>query len=217
MNDIFFISFDESNSEQNWNRLLKLHPSAQRVHGINSISESHLECNRLAKTERFWTVDGDNWLLKSIPKEVIGTQELLVYMTVDPIDQYVCASGGIKSWRKDCFINTDMTKGDFSMHATNTIGCVGEILSIHKYDVTPYESWKHTFRQTVKTLSGIIPASSLYQNVARMEKHKTLNLWSYRGFIEGKDYVAKCNGDFNKINLINDYQWLKEKFNVSCN
>ena len=61
--NIFFISFNESNQETNWARVLDLHPDAIRLHGIKGIDKVNLACNELCSTENFWTVDGDNWLL----------------------------------------------------------------------------------------------------------------------------------------------------------
>jgi hypothetical protein len=60
----------------------------------------------------------------------------------------------------------------------------------------------------VKSFSGIISHEALELNLINMQKHKDLNQYSYRGYLDAKEYVKSCNGDFNKINLINDYDWL---------
>ena len=64
--DIFFMSFRESNAEENWLRTKELHPKAIRLHGIQGIDQIHLLCNQLSKTEFFWTIDGDNYLTKPL-------------------------------------------------------------------------------------------------------------------------------------------------------
>jgi len=60
----------------------------------------------------------------------------------------------------------------------------------------------------VKCFSGIISKDKLQENIQILEKHKNLNIWSYQGYLDAKKYVEECDGNFDKINLINDYDWL---------
>lgn len=206
--DIFFISYRESNAEENWKRLLSFHPNAKRIHGIQGISDAHMVCNQLCKTNKFWTVDGDNWLLKELPKVVDSNCDLVYFNALDPIDGQLSSIGGVKLWTKNSIINDNMSKGDFCKFATKNSFVIQNTLSEHRYNSTPFESWCHAFRHMVKCFSGIISHEKLQQNIDIMEKHKTLDKWSYRGYLDAKKYVERCNGDFDKINLINDYDWL---------
>lgn len=206
--DIFFISYRESNAEENWQRLLSFHREAQRIQNVQGISNSHLLCNHLCKTNKFWTIDGDNWLLQKLPRDVSENVGLVYFNSIDPIDGVVGSIGGIKLWTKDSIINDNMSKGDFCKYATETSVVVNKTLSEHRYNATPFESWQHSFRHMVKCFSGIITQKVLQQNIDKMEKHKDLDIWSYRGYLDAKKYVEECNGDFDKINLINDYDWL---------
>jgi len=206
--DIFFISYKESNAEENWERIKSLHPNANRIHGVDGISNAHMECNRLSKTDKFWTIDGDNWLLQKLPRTVAGNFDLLYFNSIDPVDGVTSSIGGVKLWTKDCIINDNMSKGDFCKYATKTSNVIQKTLSEHRYNATPFESWQHTFRHMVKCFSGIIPHNVLQKNIDVIEKHKDLDIWSYRGYLDAKKYVEECNGDFDKINLINDYNWL---------
>lgn len=211
MYDVFFICYKESNREENWQRLLEFHGNARKISGITGISEAHVLCNELSTTDRFWTVDGDNWLLGPLEIQEDYPQDLLFFNAVDPIDRTVSSIGGVKLWRKSSFINKDMSKGDFCKHATSTSMLVQKTLSIHKYDNTPQEAWQHTFRHMVKCFSGIIGMECLPLNIKLKEQHRDLNKYSYQGYLDAKKYVDECNGDFEKINLINDYTWLNSK------
>ena len=206
--DIFFISYRESNAEENWKRVKSLHSDAQRVHGISGIDDAHMECNRLSKTDRFWTIDGDNWLLEELPKTVTRNFDLIYYNSIDPIDGTTSSIGGVKLWMKDSIMNNNMSNGDFCKYATKTSDVIQKSLSEHRYNATPFETWQHSFRHMVKCFSGIITQTVLQPNIDKMEKHKDLDIWSYRGYLDAKKYVEECNGDFDKINLINDYDWI---------
>ena len=209
--DIFFISYRESNAEQNWERLISLHPESRRIQNITGIDTAHMKCNELCTTAKFWTVDGDNWLLERIPdkNDILDYPfDLVKFNSIDPIDGIIGSVGGIKLWTKNGIVNNNMSKGDFCNHATKSYTNLSKVLSEHRYNVTPLESWRHSFRHMVKCFSGIITHKVLQKNIDIIEKHKTLNVWSYRGYLDAKEYVEFCNGDFDKINLINDYDWL---------
>jgi hypothetical protein len=211
MYDVFFICYDETNREENWQRVLELHPEATKVDGVKGISDSHMRCNQLSSTPYFWTIDGDNWLLEKLDAPQRIKHDLIFFWAIDCIDKEVSTIGSVKLWKKNSMTNTDMSKGDFCKNATNTMSTERKTLSIHKYNNTPYEAWRHTFRHMVKCYSGIISPLALDVNLRNMEIHKTANYYSYRGYLDAKKYVEECAGDFNKINLINDYDWLKSK------
>jgi hypothetical protein len=209
--DVFFISYDESNREENWKRVLEFHPHAKQISNIKGISDAHIKCNKLSSTRYFWTIDGDNWLLKKLTAPEVINHPLTFFQATDCIDQSISSVGSVKLWKKHSFINNDMSKGDFCKYATKSSVLVEKVFSIHKYDASPYEAWRHTFRHTVKCITGILPQASVDGYLLNIEKHKDLNHHSYRGYLDGKEYAKECAGDFTKINLINDFDWLKSK------
>lgn len=208
--DVFFICYDESNQDKNWQRVLEFHPDATKVR-VKGISEAHMLCNALADTERFWTVDADNWLLQPLKFSTNIDVDLVFFNAKDGIDGTLSTIGGVKLWKKDSIVNPNMSKGDFSKNATRTSNTCMDLLSIHEYNSTPYETWRHSFRHNVKVLSGIIPKEAMIANQKRVERHKHLDINSYRGYLDAKEYVKECAGDFDKLKLINNYDWLKLK------
>ena len=42
MYDIVFISYQEPNADENYNKLLKRFPLAKRVHGVKGIHQAHI-------------------------------------------------------------------------------------------------------------------------------------------------------------------------------
>ena len=61
--DVVFISYKESNAEENWQRVLEKAPWAQRVDGVEGIFNAHQAAAKLSTTDMFYVVDGDAWLL----------------------------------------------------------------------------------------------------------------------------------------------------------
>ena len=57
--DIIFISYNEPNADENYNRLLQKFPKAKRVDKIKGIHQAHIKAAEIANSEMFWAVDGD--------------------------------------------------------------------------------------------------------------------------------------------------------------
>jgi hypothetical protein len=217
--DIFFISFNESNQEINWARVLELHPDAIRLHGIKGIDRVHLTCNDLCSTENFWTVDGDNWLLEELIWDVDVPADLLLFNALDPLSGLPTNLGGVKLWKKDSIVNKDMSKGDFCLNATAKKMSLRKVFSRTDYNYTPYEAWKTAFRHCVKLLSPIFKARpNLNYANAYLEQWRSYGAldnginnaqWAYQGYLDAEQYVNSLEND---IHNINNYEWLRNHF-----
>ena len=222
--NIFFISFNESNQEKNWARILELHPTAIRIHGVIGIDRVHLACNDLCNTECFWTVDGDNWLLEELVWDVENPADLLMFNAIDPINNLSTNLGGVKLWKKDSIINKDMSKGDFCLNATAKKISLRKVFSRTDYNNTAYEAWKTAFRHCVKILSPIFKSRpSLSYADAYLEQWKNCNKldnginnagWAHQGYLDAVKYTEDTAND---IHNINNYEWLKNYFNEQHN
>lgn len=217
MFDVFFISFRESNAEENWQRLLELHPNAKRLHGVKGIDTVHLACNSLCSTEWFWTVDGDNYLLKELLYDVANAPDpLLMFQAIDPLSGQHTTLGGVKLWKKDSIINTNMSKGDFCLNATASKWCEQDVFSETRFNATPYETWKTSFRHCVKLLSSILEnrykADSKQRYLDNWDNCQNFNSknseWAYRGYLDAIEYVKQEM----PLQLINDYDMLEKFF-----
>lgn len=62
MYDVIFLSYDEPNANENFDRLKELVPMAKRVHGVRGILNAHKVAAQQSNTAYFWVVDGDNWV-----------------------------------------------------------------------------------------------------------------------------------------------------------
>jgi hypothetical protein len=228
MQDIFFISFQESNAETNWQRLLELHPNAKRIHGVPGIDRVHVACDNLATTEKFWTVDGDNWLLKPLEYTDPIKNDLLMFMAQDPILNITTPLGAVKLWTKGKIINPNMNKADFTLNATANKMLIDNVYSITKYNDTSFDAWRAAFRHCVKLMSVIFRNRPNANNIDKyinrwrqmQDKDNGNNnaQWCYQGYLDAIDYVKLYDNDLSKLNLINDYAWLTQYFkNIRIN
>jgi hypothetical protein len=219
--DIFFISYNESNCEENWLQLLSFHNNAKRIHGIKGIDRAHMVCNNLSTTEYFWTVDGDNWLTRSLEFSIDGACDLYMFKSTDPIHGGPTLLGGVKLWRKNSIVNDNMSKGDFSLNATTNKKIIESSYSITRYNSSKYDAWKTAFRHCVKLSSDIFRSRPNAKNLdfylEQWSKTKDLDnndnnaAWCYRGYCDALEFTTN-HKSFEKLNLINDYQWLEQFF-----
>ncbi len=220
MYDIFFISYQETNAETNWQRLKQRHPHAKRIHGIQGIDRIHLACNSLATTPFFWTVDGDNLVVEDLEYNEPITTDLVMFKAYDPIVQGDTSSlGAVKLWRKDSFINTDMSKGDFTLNAVATKTMSDRVLSVSQYNASPFEAWRAAFRHCVKLLSVILGERSannreMYLERWRKAQHSpaAFAIHAYYGYLDAVGYVEQYDGNMKELNKINDYDWLEQYY-----
>lgn len=223
MSDIFFISYQESNAEKNWKRLLELHPDAKRIHGINGIDRIHLACESLSTSKNFWTVDGDNWLLKPLVYNQQITHDLILFTAQDPIQNTTSTLGAVKLWTVDKIVAKDMRHGEFSLNATDSKVIVNNTFSITAYNETPFDAWRAAFRHCVKLTSVIFknrPGKHHREQFVNswiackdLDDGKNNAAWCYRGYQDAVAYVNECQDDMLRLNLINNYSWLQEHFN----
>ena len=62
MYDCVFISYKETNKEENWKKLSSRFPMSKRVDGVQGIPQAHIVGAILCNTNKFWIIDGDTVL-----------------------------------------------------------------------------------------------------------------------------------------------------------
>jgi hypothetical protein len=222
--DIFFISYNESNQEKNWKRIIDLHPAAIRLHGIAGIDKVHLLANEIANSDYFWTVDGDNWIIEPLEWGADIAADLLMFRAIDPITKELTTLGGVKLWRKNSIVNQNMNKGDFCLNATANKLVIDTAFSYTVYNESPYDAWKTSFRHCVKLLSSIFKSRPYATNIDKYIEHwkkcehlddgKNCASWAYCGYLDALEYVKLYDHDHNQLFMINNYSWLKNYFNL---
>lgn len=219
--DVFFMSFRESNCEENWLRVKEFHPNAIRLHGIAGIDNVHMLCNQLAKTEFFWTVDGDNYLTHPLAFDYSAIfTDLVMFKSYDPLHDNTTLLGGLKLWRTNKFINKDMSKGDFTLNATKDKQIIEESLSETRYNASPFDAWKTAFRHCVKCMTVIFKsrpgAKNLDHYISQWRKCGEIDKlnaeWAYKGYLDAVEYSAKFDNNLDELYKINDYDWLENFF-----
>lgn len=230
--DIFFISYDEINADKNFMSLSDRFPKAKRITGIKGIHNAHKEAARLSETEMFWVVDADavidenfNFESPYYPHYDSGNRKnhlstVYIWQSKNPINDLVYGYGGVKLLPKDLVLKMNMDTVDMTTSISDKIKIMPEISNVTSFNTDPFETWKSAFRECVKLASKIIDSNYDEETDQRLEiwctigKDKPYGKYAIGGAIEGRLYGYESVGDKESLNKINDFDWLKERYEL---
>lgn len=233
--DIFYISYDEPQKEDFWQKISTKIPSAQRVDGIKGFHKAHQTCAMRAKTNRFFTIDGDAQISDAffdlhIPKNLLLSPYVLSWSSRNTVNGLSYGNGGIKSWPQNVLLHSktheeSIDKGstiDFCFSLQYYL--MPEELSSSHIAATPLQAFRAGFREGIKmALNGgekvdTVPASHVLEKIhfANLERLKIWcsvgsdvenGLWAILGARKGLHFLYCENTDHT---LIRDYDWFNQ-------
>lgn len=221
MFDIIFISYQEINAEENWKRLKARFPTAKRVHGIKGIHQAHIEAAKKCHTDMIWVVDGDAKIIDdfdfSYKTKVRDT--VYVWRSLNPINDLVYGNGGVKLLPRWMTIKMDLSKPDMTTSISQKFKPIMEVSNITAFNTDPFSTWKSAFRECCKLGSRVIDRQKTDETNERLKiwctngKDKEFGKYAISGAREGRNYGMKYRGRLEELKKINDFDWLKERFN----
>jgi hypothetical protein len=220
--DIFFLSYNEPNSWDNWQILSKRFPQAKRIYGEKNIYLSHKACAEQSTTDYFWVVDGDNEVLDTFDfdyfVEDYDFDLVHIWHSCNEINDLEYGNGAIKLLPKMLF---DITKDgiDITTSLSNKLKIIPEVASINRFASSPWNAWRSGFREAAKLASNTIARSDQNENSTR------LSVWTSKGLDRrfgeyvipgarsGMQYGTENKNNQDALSKINDWSWLYEQFN----
>ena len=218
--DIIFISYFETNADENWHTLKSKFPRAKRIDKIKGIHQAHIEAAKIATTEMFWVVDGDAQIVETFNFDFSDPEKHTVYVwrSKNPVNDLEYGYGGVKLLPTEMTLNMDLSKPDMTTSISNQFKSMPEVSNITKFNTDPFNSWKSAFRECCKLASKVIDRQDDNETVER------LRVWAstgsdedaLAGAIAGSNYGTTYKDNLEALKLINDFDWLKEQFNARC-
>ena len=220
--DIIFISYNEPQADENFARLKARFPYAQRVQGIKGIHQAHIAAAKKAFTKMFWVVDADAQILDTFNFDHVVSEYDLenvhVWRSMNPINDLEYGYGGVKLLPKSLTQNMDISKPDMTTSISSLFKAMPEISNITAFNVDAFNTWKSAFRECVKLSSKTIDRQDDADTTYR------LNVWCTRGIdrpfgrqaiegaVQGKQYGLENKDNNEALKMINDFDWLRERF-----
>ena len=220
--DIVFISYNEPTADDNFRNLKSRFPRAKRVHGVKGIHRAHIDAAKLAETCMFWVVDGDAEIVEdfNFDHEVSTYEKDIVHVwrSKNPINDLVYGYGGVKLLPTTMTLNMDTSKPDMTTSISSKFKAVKAISNITAFNTDPFNTWKSAFRECCKLSSKIIDRQKDEETLHR------LSIWctagtdrpfgdvAIAGAKAGSEYGSANKDNLEALKKINDFDWLKRKF-----
>jgi hypothetical protein len=216
--DVIFISYNEPNAEDNWQRVLKIAPWAKRVSGVTGIFEAHKAAAKLSSTDMFFVVDGDAQLVDdwnfNFQPGVFDRDCAYVWHSRNPVNNLEYGYGGVKLFPKSVILkHRKWTSLDMFTGIVPKIKVIDRVSNITAFNTDDFSTWRSAFRECVK----------LCQNRSRdpdnAEHQMRLNAWTKSKGIAKVGANAAIEffnlNEHNSIELakINDFKWLETQYN----
>ena len=221
--DIFFISYNEINADENYERLKSRFPDAKRVHGVKGIHNAHLRCAQQSETSMFWTVDADTIVDPSFDFDyrppTYDRKYLHLWHSRNPVNGLSYGWGAIKLWPTRLVREFRSNWLDFTTTVGN-IKIISDVVATTKYNCDAISTWRSGFREAVKLCHNIAngdQVESLERLVVWLSVENAVD-WaqeSTQGARSGVDFYLKCQqaSDIESLKNINDFDWLTDRFN----
>ncbi len=225
--DVFMLTYEEPEGDENFEALRELCPRAQRIDGIKGILNAHKACADTSQTELFFVVDGDNQVLDHFKFDYQAEEQdrdaIHVWRCKNAVNDLIYGYGAIKLFPKTHVLEKANMPVDMSTSLTPKYKIIHELASITCFNTDPYNTWKSAFRECVKLSSGLIKNQKQDETIERLNVwcqkggDRVYGDWCLRGAQMGREYGEKYRDQPEKIAKINDFDWLKTEFENLAN
>lgn len=215
---VYLLYKNEDNFEENWQRLKEKADHAVAIQSTGSIFESHKTIAQQCDYDKFYVVDADSWIVDNFKFEnsyELRPKSVAVFRAKNPVNGLVYGHGGIKLFSKDCFDLEELDKPDMTTTVANEYNKVNILASEHRFNFSPFSTWRTAFRETVKLSAGVNKNNKDNETMERLEMwcHAGLEAkfgyFSVQGARQGVEFAEQNPNDLHKVN---DFVWLKEYF-----
>lgn len=231
MFDIVFISYNEPNAEENWTALKQRFPTAQRVHGVEGIHQAHIAAAKKTWTKMFWVVDGDAEILEEFdfsyfPNDTVqhwsgikAHDTVHVWRSKNPVNDLEYGYGGVKLLPRQATIDMDVKNTDMTTSISPNFKAMSEVSNVTAFNTDEFSAWRGGFRECCKLSSKVIDRQKNDETDKRLHDwctkgdDKPFGKYAMQGAQAGSDYGKKHQNNDESLKMINDFNWLQEKFN----
>ena len=219
MFDIVFISYNETNAEENLARLKERFPLVKHVKGVTGIHQAHIAAAKRVFSPMFWVVDADAIVLDSFNFNYEVTKEeydiVHVWRSRNPINNLEYGYGGVKLLPKQLTLQMDTTSTDMTTNISARFKAMEEVSNITAFNTDPFSTWRSAFRECCK-----LAVINNEESISRLHQWCTINdavpygYYAYLGALAGKLYGQKNASNKEALCKINDFTWLKDQMSL---
>ena len=225
--DIVYLSYNEPFADENYQKLLEKVSDAKRVRDVKGIFNAHKVASEIVDTDMFYVVDADAEIVEDFEfdyyAEPWDRETVHVWKSRNPVNDLEYGYGGVKLFPTKLLRQANHWNIDFTTSVSDKFRIMDKVSNYTTFNTDPFNTWKSAFRECVKLSSNIINRSIEEENNIRLDtwctvgKDRHMGEFALLGANSGKQYGEKFHDQQDKLNLINDFDWLKTKFEEENN
>jgi hypothetical protein len=223
--DVFFISYEEKNADENFQKLLSKCPRAKRVHGITGIHQAHIKAASMSNTDMIWVVDGDAIIDDDFNFDLVYFSYgyeidcVHVWKSLNPINNLEYGYGGVKLLPRKLTLEMNINSPDMTTSISKKFKTMEKISNINAFNVDEFTTWRSAFRECCKLASRVIDRQYEEETKHRLDiwctigSDKPYGNYAIQGALAGRKYGEENKDNLDALSKINDFNWLKQIFN----
>ena len=220
--DVVFISYNESNADENYSKLINKCPRAKRVHGIKGIHQAHIKAAELCNTDMFWVVDGDAVIEDNFNFDLVMSSYDIdcvhVWRSRNPINDLEYGNGGVKLLPRLLTLEMDVTTPDMTTSISKKFKAMEGVSNINSFNTDEFTTWRSAFRECCKLASRVIERQYEEETQQRLDiwcskgEDRLFGKYAILGAKMGREFGIKNKNSIDELIKINDFDWLKREF-----
>ena len=218
--DIVFLSNGETGAEENWEHLQRvtkgLPNRVVRVDGVNGRVQAYHAAAEASNTPWAFTVFAK---LKVSPKfdwnwqpDRMQQPKHYIFQAKNPVNGLIYGHQAMIAYNKKLTLENYGYGLDFTLddeHASI------ELLSgTAMYNTDAFSTWRTAFREVIKLLCDDSPISKERLEVwlNKADPDQPFFQDSIKGALDAEEYFQEVDGDFEKLRLSYEWEWLKQRY-----
>ena len=224
--DIIFLSYDEPEADEHFERLKARFSYAKRLHNIKGIFEAHKAAAEWAaydKSDMFYVVDADAEILPTFnfdyQPNAYDRQSVHVWHSRNPVNDLEYGYGGIKLFPTQLLIEYTGSPVDFTTTVSKSFKVIPEVSNITRFNTDPFSAWRSAFRECAKLAARVISNQEDTETTKRLVDwcnkgaDREFGDFAIMGAIAGRKFGYLHKDQPDMLRLINDFSWLEKQFN----
>ncbi len=203
-------------------RILDIQERTQRtvthIRGVEGIFEAHKAAADAVDSVMFWVVDADadvteEFKFDYIP-DVYDQTVVHVWASKNPITGMEYGYGGIKLFNTQQVLDATSWGLDFTTGLSSRFKAMPEVSCVTRFNTDAYSTWRSAFRECVKlTLKDDAESKERLEGWLHPVPDAQFRHDAKRGAEEAVAFAQANKQNISQLLKINDYEWLKEKYN----
>jgi len=220
--DVVFISYNEPNADENYNKLLDICPRAKRVHGVKGIHQAHIKAAELCNTDMIWIIDGDAVIENNFNFNLVMSSYDIdcvhVWKSINPINNLEYGNGGVKLLPRQLTLDMNTNTSDMTTSISKKFKAMNTVSNSNSFNTDEFATWRSAFRECCKLASRSIERQYEEETKLRLDTwcsvgvEKSFGTYAIAGAQAGRHYGETNKNNPEALNKINDFEWLQEQF-----